>query len=86
MHDAPVVVYVVYGCPYCKGAIKLLRSMRIPHRIVNIGSNAELAIRLANGTGSPTVPKVFIHNYFVGGFSELRRLAETGKLEKMVYG
>jgi len=79
-NEAPVVAYVIHGCPYCKAAVKLLRSLGVPHRIQNIGSNAELMIKLANQTGSPTVPKIFVNDKFIGGYTELEQLAQSGRL------
>lgn len=81
-NDAPIVAYVIYGCPYCKAAVKLLRSLRLPHRTQNIGNNAELMIKLANQTGSPTVPKIFVNGQFIGGFTELEQLAKSGQLQQ----
>ena len=82
--DAPVVACVIHGCPYCKAAVKLLRSAGIPHRVVNIGNNAELMIRLSNDTGSPTVPKVFVNEQFIGGFTELEQLVQSGEIMQMI--
>lgn len=82
--DAPVVACVIHGCPYCKAAVKLLRSAGVPHRIINIGNNAELMIRLSNDTGSPTVPKIFVNEQFIGGFTELEQLVQSGELEKQL--
>jgi glutaredoxin len=81
-NEAPIVAYVIYGCPYCKAAVKLLRSLGVPHRIQNIGSNADLMVKLANATGSPTVPKIFVNGEFIGGYTNLEQLAKSGQLDQ----
>lgn len=82
MHEAPILIYTIHGCPYCKSAVQLLRQLRLPFRAVNIGSNADLMLKLANDTGSPTVPKIFVNGAFLGGFTELEAAVSDGSLEK----
>jgi len=76
----PIVVYTIYGCEYCKRAVKLLKQSGLPYKTRNIGSDANLGNALYQMTGSPSVPKVFIKGQFIGGFDQLRALAESGQL------
>lgn len=78
--QAPVVIFVIYGCPYCREAKKLLKSLEVPHKAINIGNNARLMLDLAEKTGQASVPKVFVQGRFVGGYQELEGLARTGEL------
>lgn len=81
MHrQAPIVLFTIYGCPYCQDAIKFLKRNTLPHKAVNIGNNAQMAMKLAESTGSPTVPKIFVQGEFIGGHSELMKMAESGEL------
>lgn len=82
MHQktAPIVVYTIYGCPFCKNAIRFLKDNRLPFKAENIGNNAKLAIDLAKSTGMPTVPKIFVQGRFIGGYTELMQKAESGEL------
>ncbi len=82
--SAPIVLFVIYGCPYCKAAKKLCKQLGVPHKAINIGNNANLMTQLAQETGSPTVPKVFIQGRFVGGHDQLNHLAQNGELGKML--
>jgi len=85
MHrQAPVVLFVIYGCPYCKAAKQLMRQLQVPHKAINIGNNARLMMDLAEKTGQATVPKIFVQGRFVGGFSELEALASNGELSEML--
>lgn len=77
---APVVIFVIYGCPYCRAAKKLLQQLNVPHKAINIGNNANLMTDLAEKTGMTTVPKVFVQGRFVGGFQELDEIARSGEL------
>jgi glutaredoxin 3 len=82
--SAPIVLFVIYGCPYCKAAKKLCQHLGIPNKAINIGNNAKLMTDLARKTGSPTVPKVFIQGRFIGGFDQLNQIAQNGQLESLL--
>lgn len=82
--QAPVVIFVIYGCPYCREAKKLLKSLQVPHKAINIGNNARLMVDLAEKTGQATVPKVFVQGKFVGGYTELESLASSGELGSLL--
>lgn len=85
MHrEAPIVLFTIYGCPYCQGAVKFLKKNNLPFKAKNIGNNAQMMENLAKSTGWPTVPKIFVQGRFIGGYSELMRLAESGELESML--
>ena len=56
----------------------------MPFKAFNIGNNAKMMTDLANSTGMATVPKVFIQGRFVGGYSDLMQIAESGKLGQML--
>lgn len=80
----PIEIYVIYGCPYCKAAVRILRHMRVPFQAINLGDKAKLAHELAAATGSSSVPKVFVHGNFIGGYTELAQMASSGQLESML--
>jgi len=81
----PVCVYTLSGCPYCKRAIAMLRQAGIPHKALNLGRNPQLAQQLAQETGSPTVPKVFVFGEFVGGADQLEQLLASGELAQRLH-
>lgn len=82
--SAPVVLFVIYGCPYCKQAKQLCAQMGLPHKAYNLGQRPQLATQLARDTGSATVPKVFVQGQFVGGYDQLADLAQNGQLIPML--
>jgi glutaredoxin 3 len=77
---APIVAFTIYGCPYCKAAIKFLKENKLPFKVTNIGNNAQMMNNLARSTGSPTVPKIFVQGRFIGGYDNLMEKAESGEL------
>jgi glutaredoxin-related protein len=58
--------------------------MKLPHKAINIGNNANLMTRLAQETGSPTVPKIFVQGRFIGGFDQLSQAAQEGQIWHML--
>lgn len=78
--DIKVIIYSKDGCQYCILAKKLLHDKGIPYEVVELTSNRDVFIKLANQTGQNTVPYVFINGEFIGGYSDLLNLNETGKL------
>jgi len=83
--SAPIVLFVIYGCPYCKAAKQLCAKMSLPHKAYNLGQNPQLMTKLAQDTGSPTVPKIFVQGRFIGGYDQLATLAENGQLIPMLH-
>lgn len=82
--DAPIVVFTVYGCPFCQNAVRFLKRNNLPFKAKNIGNNAKMMTDLANWTGWKTVPKVFVQGRFIGGYQELMEAAESGALSRML--
>jgi glutaredoxin 3 len=82
--EAPIVIFTIYGCPYCQNAVRFLRKNNLPFKAFNIGNNAKMMTDLANSTGMATVPKVFVQGRFIGGHSDLMQAAESGQLGQML--
>jgi len=79
--SAPIVAFTIYGCPYCQSAVKFLKTNNLPFKAINIGNNARMMMRLAESTGSPTVPKIFVQGQFIGGANELFAMSRSGELQ-----
>ncbi|MHC4431035.1 MAG: glutaredoxin [Planctomycetota bacterium] len=82
--EAPIVLFTIYGCPYCRNAIRFVRKNNLPHKAFNIGNNARMMQDLAQSTGWPTVPKIFVQGRFIGGYNEMLDAAESGQLAQML--
>jgi glutaredoxin-related protein len=82
-----VVLVGVSGLQPGKKAKKLLEAKGIPHRYLEYGSyfsgwRRRLALKI--WAGWPTFPLVFIKGTFIGGGSDLKRLSESGELDKLL--
>jgi len=76
-----VTIYTTSVCPYCVQAKRLLGERAIPYREIDVsidaGKRAEMVERAG---GRRTVPQIFIDEQHVGGYVELRALADQGGL------
>ena len=72
-------------CAFCDAAKRLLTKKNIPYKEINIAvekDNMEEMIKKSNG--KRTIPQIFIENYHVGGYDELRDLENKGELNKLL--
>lgn len=84
-HD--VVVVGMTMNPFPGRARKLLEQQGIKYEYLGLGSYLSqwrVRLGLKMWTGWPTFPMIFVKRTFVGGFADLRRLAESGELARML--
>jgi glutaredoxin-related protein len=86
-HD--VVVVGMSMNPFPGRARKLLEQQGVAYEYLGLGSyfsqwRVRLGLKL--WTGWPTFPMIFVKRTFIGGYSELRRLVESGELAQMLSG
>ncbi len=85
---AKVVTYTVDYCPFCIKAKKLLNEKEIEFEDHDITAD-EVEQRkklgeMIDSQGRTTVPQIFINGNHIGGYSELKELNESGKLDEML--
>ena len=83
----PVLVVGMAGNPFCARARRALASGRVAHQYLEYGSYLSQWRRrsaLKMWSGWPTFPMVFVKGVLIGGFAELRRLLDTGELNRML--
>ena len=81
--DQPAVeVAVLSGCPWSKRALRMLRTLGIPHQVTTISGDAERRA-LEQRTGSGSLPQVFLDGQFIGGYDDLAELQGRGGLERL---
>lgn len=73
-----VVVYRTRFCGYCVMAARLLSSLQIPFREIDVSGDAERRRWLARVTGQRTVPQIFVGERSIGGYSELAAALRAG--------
>jgi len=80
-------MYSTASCPFCIAAERLLSSRGVTDiQKIRVDLQPELRIAMMEKTGRRTVPQIYIGDYHVGGFEELRALDMAGKLEPMLAG
>ena len=77
-----VGIAVLPGCPFSARALRLLRTLAIPHVVEQVESQ-EQADRIHQLSGRTTFPQVFIDGEPVGGYDALVDLHGSGHLEAL---
>lgn len=80
-----VEIAVLPGCPFSARALRLLRTLAIPHVVEQIESQ-EQADRIHQLSGRTTFPQVFIDGEPIGGYDALVELHGSGHLEALRHG
>jgi len=80
-----VTVYMGPMCNFCDAAKRLLTKKNIPYKEINIAldeNKREEMLKKSNG--KRTIPQIFIEDYHVGGYVELRALENKGELDNLI--
>uniref|UniRef100_A0A452HAL6 Glutaredoxin-1 n=1 Tax=Gopherus agassizii TaxID=38772 RepID=A0A452HAL6_9SAUR len=83
-----VAVFIKPTCPYCQKAVKLLKKypFKKDHlEFIDITTEDDMdGIQdyFQQTTGARTVPRVYIGEVCIGGYSDLAALEEQGKLSR----
>lgn len=83
---ATVKVYTTPICPYCSNAKQLLKSKGVEYEEIGMHdlSREERAELMQKTNNYRTVPQIFVGETFVGGFDDLNRLNQEGKLDELL--
>lgn len=81
---ATIIIYSSLTCPYCDHAKELLDQKGLAYKEVNVDENPNDLREMVEKSGRRTVPQIFINGKHIGGFDDLRRLNESGKLDALV--
>ncbi|KAL9688986.1 hypothetical protein QQ045_033415 [Rhodiola kirilowii] len=79
-----IILYTRLGCQECKEARLYLHQKRLGYVEVNIDMYPSRKSELEKLSGASLVPKIFFNEVLIGGFSELKSLGESGKLEEKI--
>ena len=80
-----VTVYMGPRCNFCDAAKRLLMRNNISYKEINIAledGKREEMIKKSNG--KKTIPQIFIEDFHVGGYVELRELEKEKKLDNLL--
>ncbi len=78
-----VRIYTTRSCPFCHAAINLLRGKGARFEEIDVSDEDEFDA-LVERTGWQTVPQIFIGERMIGGYRELSRLDQEGKLDGLL--
>jgi glutaredoxin 3 len=81
-----VTIYTTVSCPYCVQAKRLLTHKGVSYTEIDVTANAELRLKMIQGSGRRTVPQIFIGELSIGGFDELYALDQSGELDGLLNG
>jgi glutaredoxin 3 len=82
---ANVKMYTTAVCPYCINAERLLLSKGVVAiEKIRVDLQPDLRLEMMEKTGKRTVPQIYIDEYHVGGFDDLRALDVAGELDSLL--
>jgi glutaredoxin 3 len=81
---ASITIYTKPTCPYCIAAKALLKSKGAVFNEISIEGDRAAATTLSQRTGRHTVPQIYIGDYHVGGFDDLKALDDAGRLDALL--
>ena len=80
-----ITVYMGPMCSYCDAAKRLLNKKNIPFKEINIAlEEGKMEEMLKKSNGMKTIPQIFIEDFHIGGYDELRALENKGELDKLI--
>ena len=84
MHSK-VKIYGKSYCPYCGFAQSFLDQLNVSYEYVDITEDPLLQAQVfERAGGAKTVPQIFVGDFCIGGFTELKAAHERGELMKIL--
>ena len=80
-----VVIFSKTRCPYCKMAKEIFDDLKRKYTTIELDERDdgdEIQSILGEITGARTVPRVFVKGVCLGGGTDVKKLYETGELQK----
>ena len=82
--SAQVTMYSTRFCPYCMRARFLLDSKNVDYTDIAVDARPALRREMMQKSGRRTVPQIWIGERHVGGYDDLARLEQAGKLDELL--
>ena len=79
-----VTVYTTEPCSFCARVKGLLSAQGVEFSEVNLSKDADGRMKLVAMTGMMSFPQVVVGERLIGGFSEVQRAVEDGRLEELL--
>lgn len=85
MAQAKVEIYTKQHCPYCTAAKALLEDKGVEFEEINAEFDEEKKAEMIQRSGGRrTFPEIFINGEHVGGYDDLSKLDQDGKLDEIL--
>lgn len=81
---ASIQLYTTRWCGFCVRAKALLEEKDLPYEEVSLDDDPTFRQKLLDLTGHWTVPQILIDGRPIGGYTELRELDRTGRLDDLL--
>ena len=76
-----ILIYSSMLCPYCFAAKTLLKKLNLKFEEVMVDNNSKMKKKMIElSDGRTSVPQIFFGENHVGGYDDLKRYYEEGKL------
>ena len=76
-----ILIYSSMLCPYCFAAKTLLKKLNLKFEEVLVDNNSKMKKKMIElSDGRTSVPQIFFGENHVGGYDDLKRYYEEGKL------
>ena len=80
-----ILVYSSMLCPYCFAAKKLLKKLNLNFEEVLVDNDPKIKNQMIKlSKGRETVPQVFFGESHIGGYDDLKRFYNEGKLNLLL--
>ena len=77
-----IEIAVLPGCPWCSRALRILRTLDLPHTVTTINDDAAFQA-VQQRSGMTTFPQVFIDGSVIGGYDDLAAMQAAGELDTL---
>lgn len=80
----PITVYTWKTCPYCDAAKAKLREMGLHYTEIDATPEVITELRARIGVNKVTVPQVYVGDYRVGGWDNMKTLLEKNLFQALL--
>ena len=77
-----IEIAVLPGCPWCSRALRILRTLDLPHNVTTVNDDAAFQA-VQQRSGMTTFPQVFIGGSVIGGYDDLAAMQAAGELDAL---
>ena len=77
-----IEIAVLPGCPWCSRALRILRTLDLPHTVITVNDDAAFQA-VQQRSGMTTFPQVFIDGSVIGGYDDLAAMQAAGELDAL---